>query len=95
MNTNRRHFLKSMAMAGGMSTLLSCKSSHPARSDVDYAILDRALERPVLKRELFKRPVIIESVELLRDRDSFICRVRSDDGAEGVGGSASSNMLHS
>lgn len=49
-----------------------------------YEALDRALEQPVLKRELFPDPVTIASVELLRDRKSFICRVRSTDGAEGV-----------
>ena len=49
-----------------------------------YEILDRVLEQPVLKRDLFPDPVVIESVELLRDRKSFICRVRSTDWAEGV-----------
>ncbi len=50
----------------------------------DYTILDKVLQQPVLKRELFPNPVIIESVELLRDRDNCICRVRSKDGAEGI-----------
>ena len=49
-----------------------------------YEILDSALAQPVLKRELFPDPVVIASVELLRDRGSFICRVRSTDGAEGI-----------
>ena len=53
---------------------------NPAR----YELLDQVLEQPVLKRELFPEPVIIESVELLRDRNNFICRVRSRGGAEGV-----------
>ena len=51
---------------------------------VSYEQLDKALRQPVLKRELFPDPVIIASVELLRDRSSFICRVRSKDGAEGI-----------
>jgi L-alanine-DL-glutamate epimerase-like enolase superfamily enzyme len=38
----------------------------------------------VLKRELFPAPVIIETLELLRDRNNFICWVRSKDGAEGI-----------
>jgi L-alanine-DL-glutamate epimerase-like enolase superfamily enzyme len=50
----------------------------------NYEVLDRVLARPVLKRELFPDPVVLESVELLRDRGSFICRVRSTDGAEGL-----------
>ena len=50
----------------------------------DYSALDDALKLPVLKRELFPEPVVIETVELLQDRDNFICRVRSKDGAEGI-----------
>ena len=38
----------------------------------------------MLKRELFTSPVIIETLELLRYKDSFLCRVRSRDGAEGL-----------
>jgi len=49
-----------------------------------YAKLDEILRQPVLKRELFASPVIIEPLELLRYRDSFLCRVRSRDGAEGI-----------
>jgi L-alanine-DL-glutamate epimerase-like enolase superfamily enzyme len=55
---------------------------HPPQTD--YARLDAVLEQPVLKRELFSAPVVIESVELLRDRNNFLCRVRSTNGAEGV-----------
>ncbi len=49
-----------------------------------YATLDEVLKLPVLKKELFLSPVIIESIELLRDRNNFLCRVRSKDGAEGM-----------
>lgn len=53
-------------------------------SPTRYEQLDKVLAQPVLKRELFPQPIIIESIELLRDRSNFICRVRSKDGAEGV-----------
>jgi hypothetical protein len=49
-----------------------------------YATLDEILKQPVLKRELFTSPIIIKTVELLRDRNNFLCRVRSTDGAEGI-----------
>ena len=49
-----------------------------------YPRLDEILEQPVLKRELFTAPVIIESLELLRYEGNFLCRVRSKDGAEGL-----------
>jgi len=85
MKTNRRNFLMSAALAGSASTLVSGRSAQGARAaKTDYATLDRVLQQPVLKRNLFRSPVMIESVELLRDRDNFICRVRSKDGAEGV-----------
>src|SRR5204862_5425201 len=49
-----------------------------------YAKLDEILNHSVLKRELFPNPVIIESLDLLRYKDNFLCRVRSRDGAEGI-----------
>jgi L-alanine-DL-glutamate epimerase-like enolase superfamily enzyme len=48
------------------------------------AKLIEILRQPVLKKELFTSPVIIQSVELLRRENSFLCRVRSADGAEGI-----------
>jgi len=38
----------------------------------------------VLKKQFFPAPVIIETLELLRLNNSFLCRVRSRDGAEGI-----------
>lgn len=87
MKTNRRNFLTSAALVGS-STILPLSScagvSGPKNSKVDYSILDRALKQPVLKRELFSSPVVIVSLELLKDRDSCLYRVRSKDGAEGI-----------
>ena len=85
MNTNRREFLKSASLAAGASAFPTDyrTQGRPARK-TDYAILDEVLEQPVLKRELFPAAVIIDSVELLRNRDNCICRVRSRDGAEGI-----------
>jgi len=50
----------------------------------DYTSLDKVLQLPVLRKELFSSPVIIEKIELLRDRKNFICRVTSKDGAVGL-----------
>ena len=83
MRTNRRNFI-SAALAGGLAAGLSrtCQGSEVKRAD--YAKLDKILKQPVLKRELFSTPVIIESLELLRYRNSFLCRVRSTNGEEGI-----------
>jgi len=59
-------------------------SCDPTHAKTDYSGLDNVLQQPVLKRELFSSAVIIDSIELLRDRKNFICRVRSKDGAEGL-----------
>jgi L-alanine-DL-glutamate epimerase-like enolase superfamily enzyme len=85
---DRREFLKAATIAGGAavaSSMTSCSSPTEVRpAATDYSALDAVLSQPVLKRELFPDPVIIDSLELLRDRDNTICRVRSKDGAEGV-----------
>ena len=54
-------------MAGGAAILPSCCDSNKPTSAqyADYSKLDEALAKPILKRELFSSPVIIESVELL------------------------------
>jgi L-alanine-DL-glutamate epimerase-like enolase superfamily enzyme len=89
MRTNRRKFMNT-ALAGGLAALpLSCSGSEAQKLDsgaqkTDYTRLDAVLKEPVLKSELFTAPVIIETLELLRHQNSFLCRVRSTDGAEGV-----------
>jgi L-alanine-DL-glutamate epimerase-like enolase superfamily enzyme len=55
-----------------------------SEAEARQAALVEILRQPVLKKELFTTPVIIESVELLRWQNSFLCRVRSTDGAEGI-----------
>jgi len=76
------------ALAGSSATILplasSCSESKTKYSGPDYSALDKILQLPVLKKELFPSPVIIEKIELLQDRNNFICRVRSKDGAEGI-----------
>jgi L-alanine-DL-glutamate epimerase-like enolase superfamily enzyme len=90
MKTSRRHFVKANLLAGVAAALpLSSPSSErPASAarnqNSRFVRLDEILRQPVLKRELFTEPVFIETLELLRYKDSFVCRVRSRDGAEGL-----------
>ena len=87
MKTNRRNFLTAAALASGSAVLplSSCNEKGKTIQGItDYSNLDLALKQPVLKTALFSSPVIIESLELLRDRDSCLYRVRSKDGAEGI-----------
>lgn len=83
MKTNRRHFLET-ALIGSAAATLPGFSFQSGVIKERYAILDEIIEKPVLKKEQFLKPVIIESLELLRLKNSFLCRVRSKDGAVGL-----------
>ncbi|MEJ2701565.1 MAG: enolase C-terminal domain-like protein, partial [Sedimentisphaerales bacterium] len=90
MKTNRRAFVRGI-LAGGLAVSwpragnsAGARISGSRARRADYAQLDEVLRKPVLKRELFANPVIIRTIELLRYRNSFMCRVRSADGAEGI-----------
>ena len=101
MKTNRRKFINT-ALAGGLTApwLYACSNTKTRNNEqgnqkTDYNRLDDVLKQPVLKKELFPKPVIIESLELLHYERNFLCRVRSSDGAEGVSVSHSGmNMLY-
>ncbi len=88
MKTTRRDFLASALLAGGATSMLGLTScsrlSAAGRPATGYTMLDEARQRPVLKRELFPDPIVIESLELLLDRKNCLYRVRSKDGAVGV-----------
>jgi L-alanine-DL-glutamate epimerase-like enolase superfamily enzyme len=90
MKATRRHFVKanllgSLAAALPLSALGADRAlTVPQSRNPRYVKLDQILRRPVLKREWFDTPIIIETLELLRYKDNFLCRVRSRDGAEGL-----------
>jgi L-alanine-DL-glutamate epimerase-like enolase superfamily enzyme len=75
---NRRIFL---AGAGASSALALGDTKKPK---IDPAELDRAAARPVLKRELFPSPVVIDSLRLLKRDKDYMVHIRSKDGAEGI-----------
>lgn len=96
MNTNRRKFLAG-ALVGGVAAVTGSSRAAASRGRQDlqakYAKLDEILRQPVLKRQYFSTPVIIETLELLRLDGSFLCRVRSKDGAEGMSVSNNSQQI--
>ena len=83
--TTRRRFLTSAAL-GGTALSLGTPAWAQERDKVEarYERLDKALKQPVLKKHLFDSPVVIRSLELLEYNGSYLCRVRSEDGAEGL-----------
>lgn len=87
MKSNRRRFIAqaaALAATPGLARPATAGGTQHADLNERYALLDAARKQPVLKKALFGSPVVIESVELLRNGRSFLCRVRSKDGAEGM-----------
>jgi L-alanine-DL-glutamate epimerase-like enolase superfamily enzyme len=89
METNRRQFIAA-SVKGGLAAALpvSARGSSfsgmiPAIGNMDYSRLDEILKSQVFKKVLFSDPVIIETLDLLHYKSTFLCRVRSRDGAEG------------
>jgi L-alanine-DL-glutamate epimerase-like enolase superfamily enzyme len=95
MQTNRRDIFRG-AVAAGLAAGLPRMASSATTTDLGlkarYAKLDEALARPVFKRELFKEPAILETIELLHYKNSWLCRVRTKDGAEGISVSNATQM---
>jgi L-alanine-DL-glutamate epimerase-like enolase superfamily enzyme len=56
----------------------------PAEVKANFDKCNAAAAQPVFRRDLFPDPVIIDSIELLHYKKSWLCRVRSKDGAEGI-----------
>ena len=102
MNTTRRHFITTALSSGtvaaafpaaaGAQFLNAPRHGLPGTLKERYAKLDAILKEPVFKRDLFPDPVIIESIELLRNKKQYLCRVRSKDGHEGLSVSNAQQM---
>ncbi|MCX6334904.1 MAG: mandelate racemase/muconate lactonizing enzyme family protein [Bacteroidia bacterium] len=87
MNRTRRQFIGTTLTAGAAAGLGAVMPQCMPKSEglkKKYASLDEILRKPVLKKELFPEPVIIDTLELLRLENTFLCRVRSRGGAEGI-----------
>jgi len=91
--TTRRQFITSTVTGGiaiaNLPLISSCVSGNNIsfsdnELDARFARLDQVLQQPILKKNLFSSPVIIQTLELLEYKNSFLCRVRSTDGAEGI-----------
>jgi L-alanine-DL-glutamate epimerase-like enolase superfamily enzyme len=84
MKTDRRKFI-STSIAGGLAAGIVPGISFGSENIKEkYVKLDDILRKPVLKTAFFPIPVIIDTLELLRYNNSFLCRVRSKDGAVGI-----------
>jgi len=74
------------ALAAGFGASTSA-AAHQTGTDSDRSLtaaLMKAAATPVLRSELWRTPVPIASIELLKGPADFLVRVRSRDGAEGL-----------
>jgi len=97
MQITRRNLLKSAAAGTVSGGVLGCANDHRdaaggERARVSVEELNRVVERSVLKLDSLKEPVIVESVELLRNGKTFLLRTRSKSGVEAISVPNSSRM---
>ena len=93
MSPTRRSFLRSTLGAGVLAS-----ATRQATADEDlrttYHRLDEVAEAPVLRLDGLEKPVKIASMELLRNGRNFLVRVRTTDGAEGIGVPNAMHLVH-
>lgn len=93
MQNRRKFFQTATAGAIGSSLLLGCAYESNLQhdtADTRYQKLDEILAQPVLKRDLFPEPVIIEKMQLLEYNGNFLCTVTDSQGRQGI--SVSTNL---
>lgn len=82
---SRRYLLSSTLATVACSTIAyrSIKADTQGKSPEQWDLeLSQILKKPVLQIERFKDPVIVQSIELLREGDRYILRTRSKSGIE-------------
>ncbi|HMX26201.1 MAG TPA: mandelate racemase/muconate lactonizing enzyme family protein [Blastocatellia bacterium] len=80
MNPKRRNFLQTSTAAGLAGLALPTAQ---AKNNELADKLEKAMLAPVLRRELFKQPIKIAALDLLKNGKSYLVRARSADGVTG------------
>jgi L-alanine-DL-glutamate epimerase-like enolase superfamily enzyme len=92
MYSTRRSFLGTATGAGALLAAQSVRAGDDLHAT--YEMIDKAAAAPILNTELWPNPVKIASMELLRNRRNFLVRVRTTDGAEGIGVPNAMHYVH-
>src|SRR5262245_48638711 len=94
MKTTRRRFVKGMTTGASALTIFPAAAFAEDTRPKDQALEQTAAQK-VLNLQAFKDPVVIESIELLKQGREYFVRVRSKDGAEGISvDNARADVLH-
>jgi len=91
-----------MVLGAGISTLpqiglaFNRKSANTgfANREEKQTAINEAAARAVVRKELFADPVIIEDVQLLQHEGNYICKIRAQNGTEGISVSNNFKMVH-
>jgi L-alanine-DL-glutamate epimerase-like enolase superfamily enzyme len=89
----RRSFLAGTMSAGVLASPSLGRAAVDDRRAIEQK-LDEAAAAPVLRIDGIDKPVKIASIELLRNARNFLVRVRTTDGAEGIGVPNAMHMVH-
>src|SRR5437762_2200704 len=96
MHISRRTFIQSAAAGTVSAGTLGCaagpKETAGTQRKASREELEGVAAGPILKLEAIKEPVIVESVELLRNGKTFLLRTRSKGGVEAITVPNSSRM---
>jgi L-alanine-DL-glutamate epimerase-like enolase superfamily enzyme len=93
MRPSRRFFLQSTLAAGACASM-SRRATAGDDTHAALAQIDKVASEPVLAVEHWAKPVKITAIELLRNRRNFLVRVRTTDGAEGIGVPNAYHFVH-
>jgi L-alanine-DL-glutamate epimerase-like enolase superfamily enzyme len=90
---NRRSFLADTIAAGMLASSARGAMARDERSATDR-LLDEAAAAPVLQIDRLDNPVKIVAMDLLRNGRNSVVRVRTTDGAEGIGVPNAMHLVH-
>ena len=93
MRPTRRSFLRTALGAGVLASTARRGIADEGIRET-YRRLDEVAAAPVLRLDGLEKPVKIASMELLRNRRNFLVRVRTTDGAEGIGVPNAMHYVH-
>ncbi len=93
MRPTRRTILRTALGAGFLASTARRGTADEGVRET-YRRLDEVAVAPVLRLDGLEKPVKIASMELLRNQRNFLVRVRTADGAEGIGVPNAMHLVH-
>jgi L-alanine-DL-glutamate epimerase-like enolase superfamily enzyme len=82
--SSRREFVRLGTLASAFTVSAAGRTAGAGHGSAVQDAIERALATPLLRRALWREPVVIATVDVLKSSDQFLIRVRSQDGAVGT-----------